>query len=68
MAQLLLKEPKLGEWTILDTSLPAPWRKFRDILPVSWMAAQKAVDAFGYSKHHSIEASMTALKHGMTGM
>ena len=36
--------------------LPAPWRKYRDILPVSWMAAQKAIEAFGYTKRDSIEA------------
>ena len=56
VAQPLSKRPKLGELTMLDTSLPAPWRKYRDILLVSWMAVRKTIETFGYTKHDSIAA------------
>ena len=56
VAQPLSKQPKLGEAHVLDTSVPALWKKHRDILPVSWMAAQEATEAFEYTKRDSIEA------------
>ena len=41
---------------VVDPSLPAFWKKRRDILPVSWMAAQKATSMFEHNKRDSIEA------------
>ena len=56
VTQLVSKQAKLGELSVVDASLPAPWKKHRDILPVSWMAAQKATSAFECFKCDSIVA------------
>ena len=50
------KQPKLGETKGYDTTLPAPWKKHRDILPASWTAAQRAAESFEHAKSESIEA------------